>query len=416
VRLGDSRLGTFEFEVAAGDTTDVGSIDFSHGSIAGTVSWHGSVISGLEAQTPFAWAEDTSGNLLVYEYVHPDGSYLLTNVATGTRTVSLAQHGCTQPEGLLAQASASVVPAATTTVDFDITDTAGKVIGAITVNGSPASGLELYIDGLCGSFGGDQDGKFAHYLPPGSYTASVRVTGSLLGTFDFSVLVGEITDVDVGTTPAGIDVSVDLSGGDEVVGGLSLTFAEVLQSGQTTVVESGAGPPPDTGFRIVGIAGAPRYWDINTTAEYVPPILVCIHYDPTEVNGNESNLRLRHDDGSGWEDITTSIDEEHDTICGLASSLSPFAVFEPLDGDTDADEDGVNDADDECPQTQAGAIVDADGCSVDDRCPCDGAWQHHGNYVSCVRTATSVLLDAGLITGRQRGALVSAAARSDCGK
>ena len=52
------------------------------------------------------------------------------------------------------------------------------------------------------------------------------------------------------------------------------------------------------------------------------------------------------------------------------------------------------------------------GPTLDDACPCDGGWSHHGEYVTCVvdwahQYATS---------GREHGLLVSTAARSDCGR
>jgi hypothetical protein len=146
--------------------------------------------------------------------------------------------------------------------------------------------------------------------------------------------------VDIGTTPAGTDRTVDLSGGIASVGGVSLGFESVTASGSTTVVESGSGAPPPTGYNIVGMSGEPRYWDIDTTASFGGNVLVCIHYDATQVSGSESGLRLYHDDGSGWHNITCpapgteacpAIDTVNDVICGMATSLSPFVVVEPIE-------------------------------------------------------------------------------------
>src|SRR5204862_37358 len=47
----------------------------------------------------------------------------------------------------------------------------------------------------------------------------------------------------------------------------------------------------------------------------------------------------------------------------------------------DTDGDGVPDAFDLCPNTLPGAIVDAHGCSLAQLCPCDGPWRNHGEYV-----------------------------------
>jgi len=82
----------------------------------------------------------------------------------------------------------------------------------------------------------------------------------------------------------------------------------------------------------------------------------------------------------------------------------------------DADLDGVPDVDDRCRHTPAGAVVDDDGCSIGDLCPCEEAWSSHGEYVRCVAAAAAEFHDADRIGRDEKGAIVSAAARCDCGK
>jgi len=87
----------------------------------------------------------------------------------------------------------------------------------------------------------------------------------------------------------------------------------------------------------------------------------------------------------------------------------------------DSDGDGVSDVSDECPNTPAGAIVDANGCSIDQLAPCagpitGGIWRNHGAYVSAVAKTAEQFLAAGLITAEYKDAVVSNAAKSDCGK
>ncbi|MDN5871848.1 MAG: hypothetical protein L0H73_14145 [Nitrococcus sp.] len=94
------------------------------------------------------------------------------------------------------------------------------------------------------------------------------------------------------------------------------------------------------------------------------------------------------------------------------SSLSRTASV-PKD---DKDKDGVIGAADACVPTPAGQVVNAEGCSVADLCPCDNAWKNHGKYVSCVTHAGNNFVDLGLITGAEKGAIVSEAAKSQCGK
>jgi hypothetical protein len=91
-----------------------------------------------------------------------------------------------------------------------------------------------------------------------------------------------------------------------------------------------------------------------------------------------------------------------------------------LSGETDADGDGVPDSLDFCPGTPAGAIVDANGCSIDQIAPCSGpasggTWKNHGNYVSAVAHAAEEFLAQGLISSEQAAEIVAQAAQSSCG-
>ena len=86
----------------------------------------------------------------------------------------------------------------------------------------------------------------------------------------------------------------------------------------------------------------------------------------------------------------------------------------------DDDDDGVENTEDLCPDTPAGEVVDADGCSggqaVDLECPPDDAWANHGSYVSCVAGAVNDAVAAGLLTNAQGAAIKKSAAQSDIGK
>lgn len=92
-----------------------------------------------------------------------------------------------------------------------------------------------------------------------------------------------------------------------------------------------------------------------------------------------------------------------------------------LSGESDADGDGVGDSLDLCPGTPSGAIVDANGCSIDQLAPCSGpasggAWKNHGQYVSAVAQAAEAFLAQGLISVDQAEEIVAQAAQSSCGK
>jgi hypothetical protein len=133
-------------------------------------------------------------------------------------------------------------------------------------------------------------------------------------------------------TPAGSDVVVALPDS-----GMTLTFDTVSTPGTTTVTVSSSGPTPPVG---VSLGDPATYFDISTTATYVPPIVICIAYDPMQYT-DPSNLRLLHYENDTWVDVTTSNDTVNYSICGQTSSLSPFIVaqskyhftgfFQPVD-------------------------------------------------------------------------------------
>ena len=98
----------------------------------------------------------------------------------------------------------------------------------------------------------------------------------------------------------------------------------------------------------------------------------------------------------------------------------PFNAAFSLAGETDADGDGVADSLDQCPGTSAGAIVDANGCSIEQIAPCSGpssggTWKNHGQYVSAVAKAVAAFVAQELITEEQAEEIVSQAAQSGCG-
>jgi hypothetical protein len=98
----------------------------------------------------------------------------------------------------------------------------------------------------------------------------------------------------------------------------------------------------------------------------------------------------------------------------------PFNAAFSLSGETDADADGVADSLDQCPGTPAGAIVDENGCSIDQIAPCSGpasggTWKNHGQYVSTVAHAAGAFLAQDLISADEAEEIVTQAAQSNCG-
>ncbi|MCI0746033.1 MAG: CHRD domain-containing protein [Verrucomicrobia subdivision 3 bacterium] len=82
----------------------------------------------------------------------------------------------------------------------------------------------------------------------------------------------------------------------------------------------------------------------------------------------------------------------------------------------DSDSDGVPDFRDVCPDTAPGDSVTAEGCSVEQLCPCAGPWRNHGEYVTCVKAVALNLLLEERISAEEYVEIISASAKSDCGK
>src|SRR5712692_2060500 len=95
-----------------------------------------------------------------------------------------------------------------------------------------------------------------------------------------------------------------------------------------------------------------------------------------------------------------------DTFAGVTNPVPTYLLFAGLATEPDADGDGVPDSRDLCPNTPKGDVVDADGCSIDQLCPCRGSWKNHGEFVDCVASQASRFFDLGLITETERRVLV----------
>ena len=140
---------------------------------------------------------------------------------------------------------------------------------------------------------------------------------------DVTILLRDCTN-----TPAGSNIIVDpVDSTTGNPGPVTLNFSQVNVGGTTTLTSSSnnPGPPVPTTFKV----GSPSiYYDISTTAQFTPPVTVCVQYPDTAYQVNEANLKLLHFDGTAWVDITTSINVQTNTVCGVTNSLSPFLVAE----------------------------------------------------------------------------------------
>ena len=117
-----------------------------------------------------------------------------------------------------------------------------------------------------------------------------------------------------GNTPPGTEVEVDLGGG------VGVGFESVSDGGDTA-----AALQPDPSVANFHILGGSCY-DITTTATYAGTILVTLPYDEGALTVPETSLRMLHEEGGGWVDVTKSLDAAANTITGEVSSLSRFVI------------------------------------------------------------------------------------------
>jgi outer membrane protein assembly factor BamB len=128
-------------------------------------------------------------------------------------------------------------------------------------------------------------------------------------------------------TPIGNNVIVNPVDQTTGTSPVTVTFELVTEAGLTNLSTSAEGPPLTTGFKL---GYPPVYYDLTTTAGYSGQIEVCINYSGVSFV-NEEDLQLFHYDDSSntWIDVTSSLDTDNNIICGIVTSLSLFAIFEP---------------------------------------------------------------------------------------
>ncbi len=132
-------------------------------------------------------------------------------------------------------------------------------------------------------------------------------------------------DCDYAPTPEGTNVEVTPLDYTTGTTPMTLTFEEVTGSGVTSLTTSDSGPTPPSGFQL----GDPAtYYEITTTATYSGLIEVCVSYSGVNYSGPPEGLRLWHYDDGSWVDCTTLVDTQNELVCGLVSSLSPFAIMQ----------------------------------------------------------------------------------------
>jgi hypothetical protein len=194
------KIGSISFDVVAGQTTDLGTVNLLVGDLAGTLLWNGAPVSGPGTGTIYGYIAPIAGQYLNAS----NGTYHFNALMPGSYTLAFFGNGCSIPSYQIGSAQVDVVAETVTAVDLDITATAGRVTGRVTVNGTPLPYPNIFIPAFCGSWQSFADGTFLHFLPPGDYTATVAGNSGPLGTVSFTVVAGQTTRIDFGNLPPAI--------------------------------------------------------------------------------------------------------------------------------------------------------------------------------------------------------------------
>jgi len=140
---------------------------------------------------------------------------------------------------------------------------------------------------------------------------------SLEYIYEFEVIYEQPpAQIDLVTNP-GSDVEVDFENGVIVI------FESVTGEGVTSFSTTETGPLPPTGFQIIPSTPS-TYYDISTTATYTDKITIEMEYDENQINGDETTLRMFHEENNEVVDVTIALDTENDIITGQVNSLSLF--------------------------------------------------------------------------------------------
>ncbi len=145
------------------------------------------------------------------------------------------------------------------------------------------------------------------------------------------------------TTPApgpntgtGSDVEVTYPG----VPGASITFGTVTVAGATTITPVSSSSLPSLPDSSIYQNANGDWFEIATTATYSGGIQICLPSD-------DPSDRLLHLESGAWVDVTSVGSPFGGIVCGVVTSLSPFAVVPLLGGIGDDDDDDSDSADDD---------------------------------------------------------------------
>lgn len=258
----------------------------------------------------------------------PDGSVRVFDISTPTTPSMIATVASSDPGRVFARYTVAAnrlfaLDLAQNTVEvfnFDPATPDYSHLGSFVIPGTP------------GNFGGGLE-----VTPDGALIYAVLSTDDAVAVLDTALLIDGnpattplLTKIHTGLSPAtvvfrpgtptdlGSDVAV------QPIKEVSLSFSNVTSSGDTTVTTTNTNPTPTPAGFAVG--DPPIYYEIDTTATFAGPVEVCFTYEEKQFDGPESKLRVLHEEGGEFVDVTVSVDPGKNEICALVNGFSAFLV------------------------------------------------------------------------------------------
>jgi hypothetical protein len=187
---------------------------------------------------------------------------------------------------------------------------------------SPEHGYSFPVDGTFGGTGGTLLEPWQDFTPGNCticgyiYPDYDPITHTLGAPVESSPSCYVVNFVEP-NTPVGSPIQVNLPSA-------IITFPSITGEG-VTVDTLDAAP---CGSLPSGFISRGSTHHITSTATYTGPVTVGIRYNDAGIP-TEDDMRLFHCDGSGWHDVTTSVDTVNNIIYGQDSTLSWWLIGDP---------------------------------------------------------------------------------------
>ena len=179
-------IQSFSYTITAGQTVDLGTFNYSTGSVRFDLTYGGQPVSlsarGILAVFSFgAYATSASGDVAFVNDIVP-GSYSVEVRVGGSGTVAT-----TLP--------LTVTGGNQTVVAVELGAVAGVYKGKLLVNGQPGFGYLSCPGTGVGCIGLDPSGNFSHLMPAGNGTGQLSGPSGIIESFSYTIIAGQTVDL-----------------------------------------------------------------------------------------------------------------------------------------------------------------------------------------------------------------------------